>query len=102
MEKFALTLLIVANLPVFGLITSVMFGKDDFFESIKYLFIPDIISAFRGEYADDRWAEIKLLFWAVVCASLIWSELNFIERHIPSLYTYFDSDFAYTSEIEGK
>jgi hypothetical protein len=99
MESLALALLIIANLPVFGLFTSVMFNKGDFIESIKYFFIPEIISAFRGEYIEDCWAEVKLLFWVVMCASLIWSELNFIEQHIPSLYIYFDNDFVYPSGI---
>ena len=37
--------------------------NDDFFEAIRHWFTPDIISAFRGEWTEDNWNELKLAFW---------------------------------------
>lgn len=37
--------------------------KDDFFDCMRFWFTPDIISAFRGEFFDDHWAEFKLFIW---------------------------------------
>ena len=36
---------------------------DDFFEAIRHWFTPDIISAFRGEWGEDQWNELKLFLW---------------------------------------
>ncbi len=45
-----------------------MFFKtnDDFYEAIRHWFTPDIISLFKGEYADDCWNELKLVAWLFV------------------------------------
>jgi hypothetical protein len=42
-----------------------MFFKthDDFFEAVRHCFTPDIISAFRGEWGQDQWNEMKLGCW---------------------------------------
>ncbi|MGJ8637887.1 MAG: hypothetical protein ACSHYA_00715 [Opitutaceae bacterium] len=37
--------------------------RDDFFDAIRHWFTPDIISLFRGEWAEDQWNELKLFFW---------------------------------------
>ncbi len=35
----------------------------DFLECVGYWFTPDIISLFRGEWAEDQWAEAKLFLY---------------------------------------
>ena len=35
----------------------------DFLECVRYYLTPDIISWFRGEWAEDWWAETKLFFY---------------------------------------
>lgn len=37
--------------------------KEDFIECVKFWFTPNILSAFRGKYSEDLWAELKLLVW---------------------------------------
>lgn len=39
---------------------------DEFIHCVKFCFTPDIISLFRGQYYEDMWAELKLIFWLVV------------------------------------
>jgi hypothetical protein len=37
--------------------------KDRFIECVKYWFTPDVISIFKGNWGDDRDAELKLVIW---------------------------------------
>lgn len=37
--------------------------KDEFAECVKLCFTPEIISALRGKYWEDIWAETKILLW---------------------------------------
>ena len=36
---------------------------DEFVECVKFCFTPEIISALRGKYWEDVWAETKILLW---------------------------------------
>jgi hypothetical protein len=38
-----------------------------FLEAIRFWFTPEIISALRGRFWDDWWAEGKLLWWWICC-----------------------------------
>lgn len=49
---------------------------DDFVESVKYCFTPNIISAFKGKWLEDAWAEIKILIFLGV--SLLVGILTYI------------------------
>lgn len=40
---------------------------DDFMECVGYWFTPDIISAFRGEWTEDQWAELKFFVYGALC-----------------------------------
>ncbi|RQW01877.1 hypothetical protein EH223_13915 [candidate division KSB1 bacterium] len=91
MNKILLAILIVLNLPLFGALASMLFGKDGIFGAIRYLFIPDLISAFRGEYWDDKWAEIMFSLWLFLCAALVYSEYNFIKEKFPDAFFYLAS-----------
>jgi hypothetical protein len=44
----------------------------DFLECVRYWLTPDIVSLFRGEWAEDQWASMKLF---VDCAVSIGSGL---------------------------
>ena len=73
-------ILILANIPVYIFLALVWFrNKDGFFEGIKYLATPDIISLFRGEYEDDRWSRFKFLLWIVSCVACVYFEAVFIQ-----------------------
>lgn len=49
--------------------------KEEFFESLKYVFTPDIVSLFRGEYMRDRMAEFKIGLIPLVGMILIFIEI---------------------------
>ena len=38
-------------------------GWDEVVECVKFCFTPEIISALRGKYWEDVWAETKILLW---------------------------------------
>lgn len=81
--------LIALNLPLFGLLSGIFFRQEGLTGAIKYWFMPDLVSLVRGEYIDDQWAEAKLFIYAIVCGLAIWSELGFLEAHLPGVYAYF-------------
>ena len=81
--------LIALNLPLFGLLSGIFFRQEGLTGAIRYWFMPDLVSLVRGEYIDDQWAEAKLLNYAIVCGLAIWSELGFLEAHLPGVYAYF-------------
>lgn len=57
-----------ASLLVLWLMFPIFFNdRKDLFESIRFWFIPDVFSVFRGEYWLDSWAEWKLFIW-LACA----------------------------------
>lgn len=70
----------VVNIPVyFGLGWAIFKDWDDFWESVRYRLTPGIVSFFRGEYADDWWAEMKLSFWMASCAACVVGEGYLLE-----------------------
>ena len=52
-----------------GLLTAVLLyfvmfkDWDEFVECVEFYCTPDIISALRGRYWDDVWAETRILLW---------------------------------------
>ncbi len=64
MDVFAIVLAAVVGCGVAALAFKPIFGNsEEFFRCVKFWFMPDLISLFRGEYCDDWWAEAKLGFW---------------------------------------
>jgi len=61
---------IVIGLVVAWLLFRVFFNNfADFTECVGYWFTPDIISMFRGEWAEDRWASLKLFLYVALCVA---------------------------------
>lgn len=82
-----LLILIVINLPVYKIFMDVFLGNfDGFKESVWYGFIPDIISAFKGEFWDDQWAEIKLAYYLALCILTVLAEYTAISKFIVWLH----------------
>ncbi len=53
--------------------------RDDLFEAMRHWFTPDIISMFRGEWAEDMWNETKLFFWMAVGGLAAYGAFTFTE-----------------------
>jgi hypothetical protein len=52
------------GLLALGLTFRILFNsKEDFFEALRYWFTPDIISAFKSEWTEDTWNEMKIALW---------------------------------------
>lgn len=65
-------ILIAGCLPLYFAAGWAYFGDwDGFLESVRYFFTPDIISILRGEWEDDQWAQLKLVFYVLTCAALV-------------------------------
>jgi hypothetical protein len=68
-------ILMVANLPLYGLVGWVLFKDwDNFWDCVKFWLTPDIISLFRGEWMEDQWAQMKLFVWLALCAGAVLAE----------------------------
>lgn len=59
----------------FGLIFS---NKEDFHNSLKYTFTPDIFSLFKGKYLKDQFAEFKLSIFVFLCIITMVLEVSMV------------------------
>lgn len=76
-------ILIVANLPVFYAIRRLIFPTwEDFGEAVRFWLTPDLLSMFRGEWAEDQWNELKLLVWIALCAGCVWVEYLLLVKYV--------------------
>ncbi len=68
-------ILMVVNIPIFVVIGRVLFGSwADFGEALRFWITPDILSALRGEWGEDRIAEFKLLGLVMLAAITVAGE----------------------------
>ncbi len=80
METLALIAAIVSGVLVLVFSFRFFFDcRDDFFDAIRHWFTPDIISMFRGEWAEDQWNELKLLGWMALGGLASYGAYTFIE-----------------------
>ena len=64
----------VLGLPFILVMGKLFFGSwGGFFDSIRYLLMPDIVSMLRGEWGEDTWASFKLLLFIALCAGALYS-----------------------------
>jgi putative exporter of polyketide antibiotics len=54
---------------------------EDFGECLRFWFTPDILSMLRGQFTEDAWAELKLLYFVVLCVLLVGVQYFLIERY---------------------
>ncbi|SNT15296.1 hypothetical protein SAMN05446037_104521 [Anaerovirgula multivorans] len=72
-------ILIPVNIPIYKFFFKTFFsGTEDFNESLRYSFTPDLISLFRGEYWKDRFAQMKLSFFLLSCGLVTFMEYAMI------------------------
>jgi hypothetical protein len=64
---------IVVGIGMAALLFRVFFDDlEDLGECVKYWLTPDIISMFRGEWAEDQWASLKLMAYLFFCVGSGW------------------------------
>lgn len=72
----ALPFIIWGDIKLFNLFYKGIFkDSDDFNNSLKYSFIPDLFSLFSGEYFKDYFAELKLSMFMILCIGTILLEI---------------------------
>ena len=65
-------ILFVCGLPFMLMLGKLLFGSwHGFFEALRFMLTPDLVSLFRGEGLDDQWASLKLIVF-YCCAPLRW------------------------------
>jgi hypothetical protein len=73
----------ITNIPVFAFLAWLFFKDwDEFKEAVIFWFTPNVISLFRGEYWDDRWAEMKLGLWLFCCFGCLCTEILLLDRFV--------------------
>jgi hypothetical protein len=59
-------------IPFYFMTANLFFdGWDDFLENLRYLYQPWWLSALRGEYYEDQWSGVKMLFFIICCISFL-------------------------------
>lgn len=75
--------LLVVNIPVYKFLYKLFFrNEDDFQESVRYTFTPNLYSLFKGEYFKDRMAEARLSFFVVCCVLVVMAQYFMIQAVI--------------------
>jgi hypothetical protein len=84
MSIILVVILVIINIPVYGILATMLFGrKGGFRHALQYLFVPPFVSALKGEFWDDMWAKERLIIWLGLCAIVVISEYKLIEENLP-------------------
>ncbi|MGI5997970.1 MAG: hypothetical protein ACOX89_04840 [Lutispora sp.] len=74
-KTLLIVILLVLNIPIYRKIFYFIFrDSDDFRESVRYSFTPDIFSLLRGRYWKDQMGELKLSIFIVACIAVVFLE----------------------------
>lgn len=66
--------IILYGLPVFLMAGKLFFGSiAGFFDCLRWLLMPDIISLLRGQWGEDQWATLKICVYLAMCAGGVYS-----------------------------
>jgi hypothetical protein len=75
--------LLVLNIPLYIVVGALFFGDlGGLFEALRYWNTPDIISAVRGNYEDDRISQLKLLWFVAICGVTVYLEYYHLAKAI--------------------
>ena len=81
LDKSGWIILALANIPTYFILGWLVFSNwSNFWDSIKFWFTPDVLSLFNGERVDNFWAEMKILWWILLCVAVVFAEAHAIEK----------------------
>lgn len=84
---FIVPLLIWLDMHIFRFFFGLIFSDiEDFNDSVKYTFTPDLFSLFRGEYFKDRFAEFKLSVFIGLCVVTILIEIWIVSSLLSAIF----------------
>lgn len=80
--KILLFIIIAAvNIPVYKKVFNFFFeSMEDFNESMRFVFTPDLISLFRREYINDWYGEMKVSFFLLTCVFIVFLQYFILSR----------------------
>ncbi|NIK79761.1 hypothetical protein FHS15_004928 [Paenibacillus castaneae] len=71
-ELIMIIVLLFLNIPIYKFLFRIFFeDENDYNESIRHTFTPNIISLFRGEYWRDRTNTARLQFYILICIGIV-------------------------------
>ncbi len=81
MNWISLIIIAIFNIPMYLYLGKIFFEDwQGFCEAIRFWLTPEIISAFRGEYWEDVFSELKLFVYLICCALIVFAEYQLIMR----------------------
>lgn len=76
-------ILFILNIPVFKFIYRMFFSDpNEYNESVRYTFTPNIVSLFRGQYWKDKIGTARLQFFILLCLLVIFLEYTLVNKVI--------------------
>lgn len=76
-DIFLIIAIMIVNIFIFRLLFRMILGSMySFLEALRYLFIPNCISALRGNYWEDLINTAKLYFFILCCIVIVVIEIN--------------------------
>ena len=86
-HPYLVAFLMVANWPLYRAYGTIIFGdRHELGKAVYYWFVPDMVSALRGEWLEDQWATIKLTLFALICFAAIAAEYTGILKLVAWLF----------------
>ena len=72
------------SIPIYVSLAKLFWGErfDSLGETIRFLFTPDIVSLFRGEYWDDWHATLKFNFFLFLCLGWAAAVTELLARYV--------------------
>jgi hypothetical protein len=81
MNLILLIVLIILNIPLYLLLGRAFFENwEGFLQACIAVVRPDIVSAARGNYHEDRIGRFTLLVYLVVCGALVAAEYHVVAK----------------------
>jgi len=72
----------VVNIPLYALLARIFFNsRDEVRQAVRFRSTPGFLFLFRGDYKDWR-AELKLVFFMIACAAMVYGEYLAIQALI--------------------
>lgn len=82
-ELVTIIVLFLLNIPIYKFLFRIFFvDENDYNESIRHTFTPNIISFFRGEYWKDRINTARLQFFILICIGIVVLEYILLNKLI--------------------
>jgi len=82
-DMIFIIMLLLVNYPVYRFIYRLFFYDDnEFNESIRYSFTPNLISFFRGEYRKDKFSTMRLQMYVFLCVIVVVVEFTLLNKVI--------------------